>query len=1111
MFDKDNTLLVPIEVKALAVNASFGDSEVRRWRMNFFQMLRHNNPEPEPFHGEIEDGFCAKPRNWGVYLYWNLPQALRKGHSTAAGKTEFPPLPNRWAVLRCAEGGQHTKHWLIRSDELNEYSEGGSNFAYVDHSGATRICKLGRSYPLENALTITAETATFSQIGARFPKSLNALGYGDVNFLAYQPLVNDVFSFHDPLPRDNKGGLLDTGKLHYLVAGWYSDPAEEVFTQAGKTMAELLEQFRWKVDASAEALANLSRSVYTGKLYQVDVPSSKHASVAHYDGMKVAFGHNAIDAMIALIRQSAPQLPKETLQMLKAFQYGELERLHEPGGETRLARDIRKTWFKAQSNTIFWSLEKKESGETSQPSEADLDILETLNQAQAVKESEYQRLRQLQKMLYDAWWQLNTRKNNIPEGSELVAEITRAINELLDPAKGLAQKITGQQTLLANLGAQVETLQQTLEQQIASRSLTLEANAGQPYWQPNDPTLLISGITPPQPFDQDKELKCLLPSQLGAQPSATVFVDNEVFRLLTGWFESQQSSPPAPDTWRAPWDPVFVEWEAEWFSLPFQSQEQDLWSYDGTDYHLQLTAAQLQEQRLVKPEGQIVSGRSFLSPQNNQLFFRQLEALKKATPASERPRLEDLERFVNTITRQKFLSQPMSDFNLQLGMQQSQLGLIPEALKQLVGNEHQTQPFTPGRLPDDLAGIRQGQFKLNKLLVYDAFGQCITLVGGRGLKNERNFIPARDTNLVPDHGRTVMAWNTGRFLELKPRLRDSHRLAFDFVDANDRERVLHRHKSVNPVCGWLIHNHLDRSLAYFDNDGRYAGETRTIRGEVLSQISDTISNPVFREFVTGIPKDPQGFDSFRNLIDETLWTVHDNSATTAQHMAVWMGKPLALVLGRLYFQGMEPAGEINKTLVDTPLLFNYQNPAFLRERSQQQEDTSLNVRLGSQGIRQDGLIGYFMSGKFHSVNMRTQFRSDFVQPIDREGIAIRLSAPHYLPMLMVPGAGITAQSGLLPATELRLPDQVISDGLEKIKVHFRFQSLLTTVEQAAQQDEPPGFTLPAPALQNGNWQWEETGQPAPFRVVPTPGEMQFPATAAVIRDGKLVLQRDKKP
>ena len=77
--DFKNSLIVPIRLDALAANSRFTGKPVRRWRMNYFQLLRQNNPEPSPFAGEIEEAFFDKSANWGVYLHWIVPEALRKG------------------------------------------------------------------------------------------------------------------------------------------------------------------------------------------------------------------------------------------------------------------------------------------------------------------------------------------------------------------------------------------------------------------------------------------------------------------------------------------------------------------------------------------------------------------------------------------------------------------------------------------------------------------------------------------------------------------------------------------------------------------------------------------------------------------------------------------------------------------------------------------------------------------------------------------------------------------------------------------------------------------------------------------------------------------------
>ena len=123
MADGDDTLIVPVNVDALVVNQSVRQRDgqgFRRWRPNY-NLLRHNKtPEPSPFTNEQQwhsTGTDDTPykKYDGVYVRWELPEALRHGESrNDGGPTEFPLVPNRWLVVRqVRDHSDLTTAWVV--------------------------------------------------------------------------------------------------------------------------------------------------------------------------------------------------------------------------------------------------------------------------------------------------------------------------------------------------------------------------------------------------------------------------------------------------------------------------------------------------------------------------------------------------------------------------------------------------------------------------------------------------------------------------------------------------------------------------------------------------------------------------------------------------------------------------------------------------------------------------------------------------------------------------------------------------------------------------------------------------------------------------------------
>lgn len=1188
MMDERNTLVVPIRLEALAVNSRFKGKPVRRWRMDYDRLLQQKNPEPLPFSTEIETNCFDEPRHWGIYLHWVVPEALRKGGQDDSDQADFPPLPNRWLVARrhgkSDSGTDHRfRFWMIESDKLDPGNKGGSTFACVYPDGNIQVTRLGVSCPLEEYAgdIVRNESATFRDIKPEsaqaapggpqpvLPRSLNALGFAEVNFLAYQPLVNDVFSFHDDLSDIREGEALKReGLLSYCVAGWYSDAGDDILDRAKAVGIEkLLADLAWTIedpasDARKDPLgpdiqSSLKRTVFYGRQYRVDwqqaVPAADEIKA---EDLHVAFGNNALDAMLALLEKTEYGGPVEwgTLQLLKPFVYGQLPLVREPGGFVRLNQEMRKTWFKAKPGGRCWVLEPRNpAGSTDPEANAEVgDLLGQINDRQEALEQTRMELEGLQKLLYDTWWQLNAKKNG--PGPEPVDRNT--IEHQIQALKtgALAQQIKQKQIDAGSIELDIEKKFKELfkilagseadsgavpdnvleVQKILQDTHGLIETAKPAFWKPHDPTILIAGLDHKASAEEAETLACRLPSGLQSRDALALpgKIHNSILIALLKDFAARQDQDDLQ--WEQPWDPFFLEWEAEWSGLPFSSGKQRLWDYTAFDYESQAAPAQDGEKQ---PAGrQVLRGRTFLTPQNNQLLRYQLQNFKavvsaevtdtppdpgvKPKPASgptAQP-LKQFAEFVDQIARRRLLSQSLLDFNSQLQMRGTQLSIIPKdgQLAELIGEQYQDQPLASPPGPIEGRGMRQGHFKISRLEVYDGFGQCLLLVGPGGLIDAEMLAPIRDSNLTP----IAKAADSSRLIELKPRILEYTRLRFDFLPA--REPGPENDSSHTPVCddnpvaGWFLYNHLDRSLVLFDGKGKYLGELRVVRGKVTAIKLDENVDPVLRKVISRMPDNAQVFNLFLNVIDETLWTIEPNASLQSQHLAVWLGRPLALVRARLKFESYGSrllAGPLASAgrpeLAPSIPLSDGLNPVLRKQRQQQFRNFNFEVRLGSRGIRQDGLIGYYHENVFHTVHDLKAIPALYfkhIQPI-REGnfLDVKFSEPLDLTLLIDPQAAVYAQTGILPYTSLQLPPRFVDRALENIQVSFRYHCLLTGHPKVADPAEAKSVSMPLPALRRGNWEWIEYPETKfEFRAVSDAGKM--PREPARLRDGRLVLR-----
>jgi hypothetical protein len=189
-------LLVPVDVRAMVVN-SVAVPFVRA-QMNYANLDECTSPSPAPFQQD-DVRFADDRRNHGVYLQWTLPDALRHGTGKTDGTLSFPPVPNRWLVVRVLRttGGATTPQlsaWVVESDFLR----GSDGANYADPGSKTlRQTQIGRR-------VVVSDGAPWQE-SASGPSFLRAVAESNPAFATYQPFNTNVFSIHDDLTQQGVG------------------------------------------------------------------------------------------------------------------------------------------------------------------------------------------------------------------------------------------------------------------------------------------------------------------------------------------------------------------------------------------------------------------------------------------------------------------------------------------------------------------------------------------------------------------------------------------------------------------------------------------------------------------------------------------------------------------------------------------------------------------------------------------------------------------------------------------------------------------------------------------------------------------------------------------
>lgn len=582
------------------------------------------------------------------------------------------------------------------------------------------------------------------------------------------------------------------------------------------------------------------------------------------------------------------------------------------------------------------------------------------------------------------------------------------------------------------------------------------------------------------------------------------------------------------DPWRQPWVPLYLEWQVSWYSIDYQTGGTNNWTFDGTNFTWNGNGA--------SQTPRVLSGRIFLTPQAKFNFQARLEAYLQKFPDAP---LQDLEDFITTADQWDFLSQALDGFNEQLALRDPMGNLTPDRTKVLYqpdvtiadligGNFHyvpipgpyKAQPFKP-MPPSGFQALRGGQFFFEKVSLVDRFGQGLEVVRQNTSDQITLYIAP---SMTP--AKTVIPDQPYRFVQLTPGVVQNNRLNFDFVSCDDDSKVIDLNADVNPVCAWLLPNHLDNGLAVYDNQGNGLGEARVVINEQQQEVVGwnpapyspytTIADLLkdfkhLGQFLAALQQ--KGAPAFRNLmktIDETLWTIDPAGAQYDNSLALYIGRPLVLTRSRLQFALDGPP----VTDPSWDKTFNPVPPDFLQD--------TFSIRLGDTLLDHDGLVGYFSGddyGQFNTVHVPqgiTPTDPPYIKQIG-PGNFVPLTfadgAEAFVTMLLDPFGEVNALPGILPAVTLALPKRFFSGALQSMEITFRTGPLLSTLRIASGADTAGDDTsglsiiMPKPTEKHGTWSWvEQRGQDwAELQILTSGPDANLSNVAPTLRSGLLKL------
>lgn len=761
----DNTLIVPVEVAALAVNRQTRDTGTphtfHRWITNYKDIGEGVPPEPDPFSSP--EPWTGREDRLGVYLQWELPAALTRGrHDEDEGIGDFPLVPNRWLVVRHADSTRTLKAWIVESDYLDP-EKGSVSFQDPDFdpgsdSEEAAATLIGRCHEL---------TGPWREPTDRRAPFLTAIGPGLLTFSVFQPYNTNVFSLHDTLLDTPEGELPAQEQLSYLVAGWYADADSDIL-DGTDDLAALLERLQWRPPVGSGS--GIRSSVYSGTVLHLDwdltgpVPDSpcpKPGDVTPIVSNSIAEAVAELGAQV----DGEGALSADEAGLFRAFLLGGIDALEErdrPEADILTDRRAHDNAFGPVAGGYRWFIGERgeETGRSTSRAAraAEAETVADLNRRQAAHDATEAELDTAREHLYHLWWLTHLKKKS--------ADFTGRIDDELDPSNAdgaagrvfaLAGDLARQRADLpwgrseADLAARIDALYPAYGARAARRLIRVPAEE---FEYSADPVLTLEGANLHAPLTRDTALPCRTPERLvtrasgitttdvagvaaqinltGQQPpclpallSEFLILDRALrsgaIRDVTGTLPEYGTAP-----WTMPWQPLFLLWKAEYFPLPFRDGDTPHWEFiDGSRYRWKGTGE--------PGTPLVVSGRQMLAPSAGHIIDGTLQSyarVRDQLPA-------DTVRHVRSQAREAdYLSQTLDGFGAAIAQRQPLAGLQPTGeLADLIGNGDYPPP-NPGPMkvgdwdPDPVSTfqeLRAGQLAFLDLAVVDRFGRSIVV------------------------------------------------------------------------------------------------------------------------------------------------------------------------------------------------------------------------------------------------------------------------------------------------------------------------------------------------------------------------------------------------
>jgi hypothetical protein len=439
--------------------------------------------------------------------------------------------------------------------------------------------------------------------------------------------------------------------------------------------------------------------------------------------------------------------------------------------------------------------------------------------------------------------------------------------------------------------------------------------------------------------------------------------------------------------------------------------------------------------------------------------------------------------------------------------------------------------------------FRSGFLELTQLTIVDTFGQVMNLTTATTTQaGALQVTPAND--LSPAAGDTV---NAGK-VYLPPRaiaparvdafwLSAAHNAAVpgittDFTEVND-------HPATSPVCGWIVPNHLDLSLAFYDADGSPIGSFGLEHGASVYRTRVGNTANLHDSLTLDIGAAGQPLLNVNAHVAQLMWFISGqsggfltdlmttiessdqfiNPASFAQDvsLSVLIGRPLAIVRTAQSIStsgGVLPASQADNTTADA-LYQAVSNKWYDYAVRQANTCAGLNqvkvpVRLGDLTDIDDGLVAFLPEAAgpspysvVYSAAAPDNGKNGVVLP-GPATVELTLNGPPLTFTAIVdPRAPVHVTTGVLPTVAMQIPPDQYLRAMQQLAVTFTTWPVL---------DGQLGLRIPLPAETGFSWSWVAPNQaPAPLSPQSAPDVPSYGYSPQRLLEGWLDLIPNPNP